>query len=189
MRRAVSQAFVDQLMAATNATSPGLALAANECGLAPIGGRPPAIMGEKYVGVRTGSRQTDRVTAGLSENYSVIVTITMRAARVAFDRLGQELMNEVSNGFDDFADAVRLCLHGDLIDGRIVRRCNAIIQASSTGGGLFSEAFEFLGDDDPYPVDGPWFHAGEGKECGIVQNLRFGLGKRHQRAGSLEGIG
>lgn len=191
-RKALAIACVAQLMEAASADKPGLGLTRKLCGLAPLRGQPPASVGERYVGIWVGSRVADTPSAGLRETYTVNATITYRFnGRVPVDRLGQSLMDSASEGMDDFADAVRLCFHGDLIDNRVIERANAIIDSD---GGPFVTALQFLGDDDPYPVGPQWFWAeddtedGDSPLCGMVQNLRFGKCDRVQSYTSTQGV-
>lgn len=191
-RRALALACVAQAMADPNDTKPGLGLLSRFVGLAPLRGKPPANCGERYLGIWVGSRTADTPSAGLLEEYTVYATITYRFnGRVPVDRLSQSLMDKASDGMNDFADEVRLCFHGDLIDNRIIARANEIIDGN---GGPFTTALQFLGDDDPYPVYGDWFWAddddeGEGPSiCGMVQNLRFGKCHRYQSYNSTQGV-
>lgn len=183
-RRLLANAILAQLRD-TDANG-GLGLTRRDSGLTPIGGMPPAMMGERYVGVRIGSRTTGRVTHGLEEHYSAIVTVSYRInGRVPFDRLGPDLMEAASFGFDDLVDAVRRCIHLDHYDGRVIRRANNAMPDTMAP---FTTGLEFLGDEDPVPVDGSWFGADGDRHCGIVQNLRFGKCSRCQNIESLEGV-
>lgn len=185
MRRALAIAVRDQLRDATGSPTYGMGLSNKECGLAPLGGRPPAACGERYAGIRVGARSVTDTNNGIAEEYSVIITVTFRIGRVPFDRLGDNEMTALSTGFDDFVDLVRLTLHGDVFDGRVINRANDIIDSD---GGPFVTGLQFLGDDDPFEVDGEWFHAESAKICGLVQNMRFGNCRRAQRIYSTQGV-
>lgn len=186
MRRALTNAVVAQLR--DTVINGGLALGVAECGLTPVGGQPPPMAGERYVGVRAGGRSTQGVTHGLLEEYSVIVTVTWRInGRIPFDRIGDYLMT-VANGFDDLCDAVRLNIHGDQWDGRIISRANTIIGSGAGTGGPFATSLFFQGDDEPFPVSGEWFHAKPEAMTGIVQHLRFGGAQRVQSYASTQGV-
>ena len=182
MRRALAAAIIAQLR--DTVLNGGLALTTKDSGYTPVGGMPPAMCGERYVGVRIGARATSRVHAGLAEEYTAIVTVTMRTGRAPHDRLGAGLM-ELANGFDDLVDDVRACLNADMLDARVINRANAIIAGA---GGPFVTGMEFLGDDDPFVVAGDWFHAESAQPCGVVQHLRFGRVSRLQSYVSSQGV-
>jgi hypothetical protein len=201
-RRCLAQATVNRLRQAT--ADGGAGLSKDNCGLAPIGGRPPARCGEKYVGVRCGGRTTGLVHNGLEEDYTIIVTVTHRTNKIPIDRMGPDLMEKIATGFDDFVDRVRECIHRDHIDGGVSIAANTLlgldaggarVAATGTPGGPFTNGLQFLGDDDPYPVGDDWFwSATEGDDdetpqvSGFVQNLRFGRCKRVQSYISEQGV-
>lgn len=169
-RKRLGLAIVSALKATAAQPTYGAGLTNRECGLAPIGGRPPAGMGKRYVGVRVGSRQAQEVSHGIHIEYTAILTLTYRI-QVPFDRIGQDLMDVASGGFDDFAETVMNVIHGDVINNRVIGAANASLTSAQ---GKFTTALQFESDDDPYPVRGDWFCAESDKEVGIVQNIRFG---------------
>lgn len=182
-RRCLALAVRDQLR--DTLVNGGLALSLKDCGLAPIDGRPPAWCGERYVGVFVGARATARVTHGLKEVYSVHVVVTYRInGMVPFDRLGDSLMEKASNGFDDFADAIRANLNADYYNHKVLIRANNYLNPDQIPlYGLFARGIEFMGDDVPHAVGPDWFlGSADSKNVGIVQTLRFGGIERIQSA-------
>lgn len=170
----------------------GLALTAQQCELAPDGGRPPEAAGPLFVGVYTGGRVVVPST-GLDEIYRLIVVVTVRTGHVPYDRLGPAALAKAAVGFDAWVDKVRWCVHRDQWNGnKILQRANVIIGFEDSDGDTprgFNQPLAFLSDDDPQPVGPLWFGAedtAEGGPCGVVQRLTFGNARRTQSF--LEGV-
>jgi hypothetical protein len=191
MRRALLTAVRDQLRLAANAG--GLALAKTECELAPRSGKPPAVMGERFVGIWAGDRSSLPVTLGLDEVYSVNVTVTYRTSRVPPDRTGPNL-TEAAGAFDDLVDAVRLCLALDVADGRISGATGlANVALGFTGDNTspapFYTPLVFLGDGGNEDCGASWFSAeGDEEPEGVKCTLRFGKVRRTQDFGDVRAL-
>ena len=174
--RAFLNGIVDMLRKPKN--QGGAGIVHGECGLAPVSGRPPAGVGEKYAGVWAGARSTEEMENGIYEVYSAIITVTYRiTGRVPWDRIGTDIMVAASGGMCEFTDNIRWVIGRDFWDQSTLRACNAHIPGGEDG---FTTGLRFGGDTVVRPVSGEWFHA-RAEEVGIVADLRFSGMVRAQR--------
>ena len=170
--RALRLAVRNQLKAAV--LSGGLALTQKECEVM-LDGRPPPRCGERFVSVHGGTctlRAEGDPALDLDETYTLLVTVTMRLPRVPFDRIGPDLIDKASSGLDVFCQSVKVCVHKDADDNRIIRAANILLGADADGhSGIdgFVEPLRFLGHGDDQ-VKGPdWFHADPDADGGVVE--------------------
>ncbi len=147
-------------------------------------GRPPARMGDVFVGVHQGAWRSVMDNA-LDEYFGVNLTLTMRVV-VPLDRVGDQLLAKKiaaapgpngSPSFNARANALASFLH---MDWGVMQDQNnwllTLLPGTQTIYG-FSEPARFRGMDEPRIVGGEWFDAGEQGEgsdaMGLVATLRF----------------
>lgn len=186
--RALRLAVRNQLKAAV--VSGGLALTYKECEVM-LDGRPPPRCGERFVSVHGGGIDNQQ-THCLEESYWLNVTVTMRLPRIPFDKIGTDLIDKASTGFDVFCRQVWIAVHHDCNDDRIIRAANILLGAAADGhssidGFVEPLAAQSFGDNQ---VVGPeWFHADPTQdgamEAGLARTLRFGGAKMYQSLESM----
>jgi len=155
-----------------------LAYPAASCELT-FDGRPTPRSGKVFVGVHRGERRSLHREC-LEEDLGVAVTLTMRINEPP-DRWGPDLIGKVEAGLDDRADQLRVCVHRDCKDYRIIRAANKLLGAGTDGySGIngFVEPLSFQQIDQPRIVGAGWFLAKpEAVELGLAVTLRFGGAK------------
>ncbi len=195
--RALLLAVVQQLnTATTDPDAPGLGLDRKHCWIAPERGKPPGSCGEMFIGVWQGATRGDRrPMKGLSEYFSVNVTITMRAnGQYPFDRWGDWVTSTDTEALrasmNDLIGRVRLCIHQDSCDHRVIRRANNILAAENFPSTGFTEPLVYQGCGELEFASRHWFSSDEkrGRIHGIINTLRFGDCRRVQKFNDPAGM-
>lgn len=137
--------------------------------------QPFPVAGEIFVAVWYGYwRNKDPNGMSLDEDYGVNVTVSVRATRVATDRIGPSLLAKANDGLLALCEQIRAAIHMDPEDSNtqaVVWRANKIIGATVNG---FIAPLQFRDGGRPTKRSGSWFGARGGKGvAGLSQTLTF----------------
>jgi hypothetical protein len=156
-------------------------------------GRPPPRCGAVFVAVHGGSSRSIADNQ-LFELYSFSVTLTMRLARVSFDRIGDQLIarnvarDPLANreGFNAKVEQLRALLHMNwrvtVLTGQTPNSANDNLSAWATGTVYgFCEPARYRTSEVPKLVGGDWFGAEPDiEDFGVKSEIRFEGAKRFQ---------
>lgn len=171
-----AQAALEQAVA--NLLKSGLGYADADCQRC-HDGQPPPRAGECFLAVWSPDDRESVSRTCLAERHRVFVTVTLRAARVPFDRL-LTVRDELARR----CDQVRALVHKDSHDQRFVRAAEVLADFSNTTAGKpngWAEGLAYEGRGAVEEKGGEWFHAkASDNVAGLVQTLRFGKAFRVQ---------
>lgn len=164
----------------------GLGYQPKECAVM-FDGQPPPWAGERFVAVWAGP-WVGHDLEGLEEEFGIFVTVSMRAARIPPDRLGESLIaGPPGQSLDEVLRAIVAKLHmdpGPIAVGNpgqypVLALANATIGAGENG---FVEPLRFKDGGRPEEKGPEWWWAepAQGAPAGIVQTLTFGGARRVQ---------
>lgn len=135
--------------------------------------RPPAECGDLFISVHPGSFRGVSMEI-LECVHSLNVTITLRTANAAFDKLGISHVTDFKLGIGELAQTLAEYIH---LCWEIINRANAKIDIYKN---RWVEPLRFSSASTPRLESGRWFHAENGSEEAIVQTLSFSDAKRVQ---------
>lgn len=136
-------------------------------------GRPPAECGELFLSVHPGSFRGVSMEI-LECVHSLNITITLRTANAAFDKLGLTHVTDFSLGIGELAQTLAEYIH---LNQSIINLANTKIDIYKN---RWVEPLRFSSASTPRLESGRWFHAESGIEEAIVQTLSFTDAKRVQ---------
>lgn len=158
-----------------------LGLSQEECEVT-VDGQPLPVAGEWFYAVHPGS-WTNSSDLNLSEEYGVLVTVSVRIGMVPWDRVGQELLARVWDGLVAQCEKVRATLH---MNYTLMNDANTLIGQATEWNRLIVPLM-FLDGGRAQRRSGDWFSARtRGGVSGLSQTLTFGRAVREQ---TLESMG
>lgn len=156
-------------------------------------GKPPPRAGNVFVAIHGGTSNSTMDNC-LHEEFGFKVTLTMRLARVAIDRVGDQLIarNLVLNpegqrqGFNHKIERIRAFLHMNwcltVLEGQTPMSANDNIKTWAEGTVYgFCEPMRYRGAEMPTLVGAEWFSAEPGEDMiGVKAEMRFDGARRFQ---------
>jgi hypothetical protein len=125
-----------------------------------VDGQPPAAAGELFVSVHNGGFRNPALESR-QDRHTILVTITRRVPVAPFDRVSQEIIDQIDIGLEAIADAIAAKVHTDPEQYKVLNRANQYLVEAA--GELtvygFSEPLRFRSISAPQPRSGVWFHS------------------------------
>lgn len=147
--------------------------------------QPFPIVGDRFVGVHPGYWRQTGVGLDLDEEYGISVTVSVRATKVASDRVGPQLLAKARGGLLELCEQVRAAIHMDSQESAtagVLPRANQMLGNQVNG---FEEPLIFQDGGRATKRGAAWFGGSGARLAGLSQTLLFGRARRIQTIESM----